>query len=76
LSSPAEAEELDLDAMLEDGPLVVEWAERIQAALPPENLSVSLRWIAEGQRDLLFAARGPRYQDLLVYLRRQLFGVV
>jgi tRNA threonylcarbamoyladenosine biosynthesis protein TsaE len=75
LGSAAEAEELDLDAMLEDGPLVVEWADQIQAALPSEFLSISLSWIAEGQRDLLFAAHGRRYQDMLAFLRRQLFGV-
>jgi tRNA A37 threonylcarbamoyladenosine biosynthesis protein TsaE len=70
-----EAEDLDLDAMLEAGPLVVEWADRIQAALPAEYLSISLSWIAEGQRDLLFAAHGGRYQEMLAFLRRQLFGV-
>ena len=33
LQDAAEAFDLDLDRMLEDGALLVEWADRIQAAL-------------------------------------------
>lgn len=74
LQSAAEAEDLDLDAMLESGPLVIEWAERIQAALPHEHLWVTLRWVDFEQRDLLFTARGARYQALLRSFRKCLFG--
>jgi len=76
LKGPAEAEELDVDAMLEHGPLVVEWAERIKAALPAEHLWVSLRWIDVSQRDMVFAARGPRYQQVLSSFRKQIYGVM
>lgn len=75
LSGPAEAGDLDLDAMLDTGPLLVEWAERIQAALPPEHLWVRMRYINEDQRDLLITARGQRYQELLAVVRRKVFGV-
>jgi tRNA threonylcarbamoyladenosine biosynthesis protein TsaE len=75
LSGAREAEDLDLDAMLETGPMVVEWAERIQEALPQENLQVNLRWMDEDQRDLIFIAHGDRYQKLLALVRRQVFGV-
>jgi tRNA threonylcarbamoyladenosine biosynthesis protein TsaE len=75
LSSAAEAEDLDLDAMIENGPLVVEWADRIQAALPDEHLWVGMRYVDEKQRDLLFTARGERYQKKLAFIRRQLYGV-
>jgi len=34
LRGAREAEDLDLDAMLETSPLVIEWAERIQETLP------------------------------------------
>ncbi len=75
LSSPVEAEDLDISAMLENGVLVVEWAERIQSALPAENLWVTLRWVDDEQRDMVFKANGERYWDLLNDLRRQIYGV-
>src|SRR5664279_983686 len=45
LQNAAEAEDLDLTLMLETGALVVEWAERISAALPSDNISVKMRWM-------------------------------
>ena len=76
LSSAREAEDLDLEPMLETGLLVVEWAERIQEALPREHLWVTLRWIDNEQRDLVFAARGKRYQSVLASVRKQIFGIM
>lgn len=75
LSSAREAEDLDLEPMLETGLLVVEWAERIQEALPREHMWVTLRWIDAEQRDLVFAARGGRYQTVLATVRKQIFGI-
>jgi tRNA threonylcarbamoyladenosine biosynthesis protein TsaE len=74
LSGASEAADLDLDPMLESGALIIEWAERIQGALPREHLWVSLRWINPQQRDLIFSARGARYQSLLAKLRQRLYG--
>ncbi|MCX8062933.1 MAG: tRNA (adenosine(37)-N6)-threonylcarbamoyltransferase complex ATPase subunit type 1 TsaE [Anaerolineales bacterium] len=75
LNAPAEAEDLDIQAMLENGPLVVEWAERIQSALPAENLWATLRWVDDEQRDMVFKANGEHYLRLLALLRRQIYGV-
>ncbi|MFM8320803.1 MAG: tRNA (adenosine(37)-N6)-threonylcarbamoyltransferase complex ATPase subunit type 1 TsaE [Chloroflexota bacterium] len=75
LSGPAEAEDLDLDTLLENGPLLVEWADRVQAALPDERLWINLAYVDENQRDLLLSAHGPRYEAMLAELRRQVFGV-
>lgn len=75
LSDAVEAEDLDLDALLENGPLVIEWADRIEAALPKERLWVVLHWVDEGQRDMVFSATGSRYQALLIELRKHIFGV-
>jgi tRNA threonylcarbamoyladenosine biosynthesis protein TsaE len=75
LSGAAEAEDLDLDALLESGSLVIEWADRIQSALPKERLWVVLHWVDENQRDIVFSAYGPRYLGLLMDLRKQIFGV-
>lgn len=90
LSGPAEAADLDLETLLEQGPLVVEWADRITDALPAsvasigspagrdatqEYLWVTLNYIDDEQRDLVFTAYGARYLAILAELRRQLFGV-
>jgi tRNA threonylcarbamoyladenosine biosynthesis protein TsaE len=75
MSGAREAEDLDLDELIEKGPLVVEWADRIQAALPPEHLWIRLRWIDDEQRDLLFSGRGARYQQVVNTIRKQFFGV-
>jgi len=75
LSGAAEAEDLDIDAMLERGPLVVEWADRIREALPAENLWVGLRWIDQQQRDLMLTAHSARHRALLAELRKQVYGV-
>ncbi len=74
LSGPAEAVDLDLETMLAEGPLAVEWADRIEAALPAERLRVQLTWLDETRRQMLFSARGAHYQDLLADFRQQVFG--
>jgi tRNA threonylcarbamoyladenosine biosynthesis protein TsaE len=75
LQGPQEALELDLDAYLEQGPLVIEWADRIQKVLPQNRLWVTLRWVDEQQRDLLIQAYGQRYQIILDEFRKLVFGV-
>jgi tRNA threonylcarbamoyladenosine biosynthesis protein TsaE len=74
LASAWEAEDLDLDRMLEMGPLVVEWPERIKAALPGKYLWIDLRWIAEEQRGMTFTIQGERYGQLLADFRKRVFG--
>ncbi len=74
LSGSKEVEDLDLDIMLESGSLIIEWAERIVEALPRDHLRVSLRSVDLQQRDLIFTARGPRYETLLAKFRQRLYG--
>ena len=74
LSGSPEAVDLDLDTLMENGPLVVEWAPRIEAALPEENLEIHMRWVEEEQRQLQFNAKGSRYQDLLNEFQNTMMG--
>lgn len=74
LQDALEGDDLDINLMLERGALVVEWPERIEAALPSENLWVKLRYMAEEQRGMLFTASGRRYEALLANFRRQVLG--
>jgi tRNA threonylcarbamoyladenosine biosynthesis protein TsaE len=74
LNDPQEAVELDIDEMLYRGSLVVEWADRIEAALPSERLWISFRWIGDMKRNLLITASGKSYQSLLVSFRQRVYG--
>ncbi len=75
LSGAEEAWDLDLESYLERGPLLVEWAERIREALPAERLEIRFAWVDDEQRDLMLLAHGPRYEALLMDLRKRAFGV-
>ncbi|MDZ4158344.1 MAG: tRNA (adenosine(37)-N6)-threonylcarbamoyltransferase complex ATPase subunit type 1 TsaE [Anaerolineaceae bacterium] len=74
LESCREAEDLDLNAMLDGGILVVEWAERIGAALPPDRLWIEMIWIDDEQRSLVFTPWGERSEALLLEFRKRTFG--
>ncbi len=74
LANWQEAEDLDLDRMIEQGPLVMEWPERIKEVLAPERLWITLRWIADEQRGMTFSSKGERYEDLLAEFRKRVFG--
>ena len=75
LNSSIEAEELDIESLIHQGPMVIEWADRIEEALPSERLWVSLYMIDESQRDFVITAQGSRSRELLSEYRKHLFGV-
>ena len=75
IESAAEAEQLDLIAMVGEGPLLIEWAERIESILSSERLWVTFEHAGEEQRDMRFRAEGKRYDEILAELRHTLFGV-
>ncbi|MEW5830479.1 MAG: tRNA (adenosine(37)-N6)-threonylcarbamoyltransferase complex ATPase subunit type 1 TsaE [Chloroflexota bacterium] len=75
LESVPEAEELGLDEMLAEGPLLVEWPERLEPALPGERLWLKLEHVDEEQRQMQITGKGKRYEDLLADYRRVVFGV-
>jgi len=74
LNDSDEALDLDLDSMLDQGPMVVEWAERVKSVLPDNGLWVQLNYIDEVQRDLIFSGRGQYYADLLSRFRKLIYG--
>ena len=74
LDSTPEAEELDLDSMLTEGPLLIEWPERIDGLVPGERLWIRLEHIDEEEREMKFNATGQRYDDLLEVIRHGAYG--
>jgi tRNA threonylcarbamoyladenosine biosynthesis protein TsaE len=76
LESTLEAEELDLPAMLTQGPLLIEWAERMEKLIPPEHLWIKLEHMDEDKRDMNFKSHGKRYEELLDVIRGAVYGAV
>ncbi|GAB4415317.1 MAG: tRNA (adenosine(37)-N6)-threonylcarbamoyltransferase complex ATPase subunit type 1 TsaE [Anaerolineales bacterium] len=74
LDSTPEAAELDLDEMLAQGALIIEWPERIEGILPPDRLWLSLEYVAEEHRRMLVKASGERFERILADLRQDIFG--
>jgi tRNA threonylcarbamoyladenosine biosynthesis protein TsaE len=74
LMSPEEAIDLDIDTMLDQGPLLVEWADRIKEALPEDYLWINMRFINDEQRDFIVDARGDRHKNLLDQFREEIYG--
>jgi tRNA threonylcarbamoyladenosine biosynthesis protein TsaE len=74
LGSADEAEDLDLNPLMENGPILIEWPDRIQEVLPKEHVWVSLRWLAEEQRGLLFKGTDVHSQKLVNNLKKHVYG--
>ena len=70
-----DAEALDFDRMLNQGALVIEWAERIKEIVPQQHLWIKLSYMALEQRTMLLTAHGERFETLLTELRRKIYGV-
>jgi tRNA threonylcarbamoyladenosine biosynthesis protein TsaE len=68
----SEAEFVDLGAaeyFEGDGVCLIEWADRVESALPREYLRLDLTITGEQTRIVQFAARGPRYELFLEQLK-------
>jgi tRNA threonylcarbamoyladenosine biosynthesis protein TsaE len=52
-----------------DGVCLVEWADRVEAALPPEYLRITIEVTGETSRRFHLEARGERYAALVDSLR-------
>jgi tRNA threonylcarbamoyladenosine biosynthesis protein TsaE len=69
LQNALEAEDLDLERMIIQGPLLVEWSDRIKPALPEDSLVISMSWVSDEHRRLVFSYQGSRHGKLLEMLK-------
>ncbi|HAV79026.1 MAG TPA: tRNA (adenosine(37)-N6)-threonylcarbamoyltransferase complex ATPase subunit type 1 TsaE [Anaerolineae bacterium] len=74
LDSPLEAEQLDLDSMLAEGALLIEWPERIDGLVPVDTLWIKLEHVDEEEREMKFKSNGKRYDELLQIIRHAVIG--
>lgn len=73
LDSVGELDDIGLDEIFDRGGIVlIEWAERAGPYLPPAHLWISITFgPGADERDLRFAARGPRHEEILTRLATQ-----
>ncbi|NWF63242.1 MAG: tRNA (adenosine(37)-N6)-threonylcarbamoyltransferase complex ATPase subunit type 1 TsaE [Chloroflexi bacterium] len=74
LETVPEAEQLDLDSMLAEGALIIEWPERLGDLIPAEHLHLRLEHISEERRQMNFHAHGSHYDTLLDAIRQSMVG--
>ncbi len=74
LDSVPEAEELDLDSMLAEGAIIIEWPERLGDLIPKEHLHIRLEHISEEHRQMNFHAHGKHYDNLIDSIRQSMVG--
>ncbi len=75
LESEQDVESAGLDDILNSKAVVIlEWPEQIESFLPGEHLWVNLRYLEGNRRNLLFEARGRRYEQLLERFRGVSYG--
>lgn len=76
LKSPDDAESIGLDEILNGrGPVILEWPEHIESALPKQRLWIELRILEPTRRNFIFEGSGERYEKLLNQFRELTFGV-
>lgn len=54
--------------------LLIEWADRIESALPKERLWIDIHVFAETRRNFILEAKGERYQQIVAAFRKSIFG--
>jgi tRNA threonylcarbamoyladenosine biosynthesis protein TsaE len=69
LKGAADAEALGADELFfGEGVAIIEWAERIMAAVPDERLDIELAILGEDERELTLEPAGRRYEQLVAEL--------
>lgn len=75
LNDIQEAEQLDLISYMEQGPMVIEWAERIESLLPKERMWIELFHIGDERRRIKIAPVGARYLELQADFQEAVYGL-
>ena len=74
LENESEAEQLDFDRMLEQGSIVIEWAEKIKNLLPDAFLWITLKYTSMEHRAMMLTPQGQRFEAIVEQLRQKIYG--
>ncbi len=69
LRHAGDLEALGFDEMLKWGPVLIEWADRVEDLLPPDRLTIALEAVDDHTRRFYCTAGGPRSEALQGALR-------
>jgi tRNA threonylcarbamoyladenosine biosynthesis protein TsaE len=77
LSGVGDVDSIGFDDLVTDprGVMVIEWPERIEAALPKKRLWIQLRIIDVNRRNLIVEGNTRRYEELIASFRGMAFGI-
>jgi tRNA threonylcarbamoyladenosine biosynthesis protein TsaE len=75
LDNEADLLEIDYEEYIKgDGVVIIEWADRIPKAVPPESLWIQLRYLDAERREIVFQAQGDRYEKIVEELRQRVYN--
>jgi len=74
LSEVWDADILDFDRMSAQGPIVIEWPERIKESLPDQCLWLKLTFTGMERRAMLLTPHGKHYERIVEKVRRKIYG--
>jgi len=74
LNGSMDADLLDFDRMLSQGPIVIEWAEKVKGVLPESFLWITLKYTGMEHRAMRLTSQGKRHEKIIDQLRRKLYG--
>lgn len=72
-----EGELLDIDYeeyIRGDGVVIIEWADRIPQAVPPNSLWIHVRYLDAERREIAFQAQSDRSEKIVEELRRRVYN--
>jgi len=58
-----------------DGVVVIEWADRIPRAVPPEALWITLQYLDAERREIAFQPQGDRSEKIVEELYRRVYNI-
>ena len=74
LQNALDADLLDFDRMLNQGPIVIEWAEKVKGVLPESYLWINLKYTGMEHRAMMLTSQGERHEKIIEKLRRKIYG--
>jgi tRNA threonylcarbamoyladenosine biosynthesis protein TsaE len=74
-NDPLDVAILDIDQALENGILVVEWADRLKESLPPEHIWIEMNWTGPQSRHFILTPEGKQNRTILRNLQQAIYGV-
>ncbi len=74
-NDPLDVAMVDIDQALENGILVVEWADRLKASLPQEHIWIEMNWTGPQSRHFILTPEGKQNRTILRNLQQAIYGV-